>query len=41
MTSRYTEGFKQEAAKQVTQNNYSIKETVDRLGVHPDSLKNG
>jgi transposase len=39
MPPRYTEEFKQEAAKQVTQNNYSIKETADRLGVHPDSLK--
>ncbi len=39
MPPRYTEEFKQEAAKQVVNNNYSIKEVAERLSVHPDSLK--
>ena len=39
MPSRYTEEFKQEAAKQVINNNYSVKEVAERLGVHVDSLK--
>ena len=39
MPPKYTEEFKQEAAKQVTQNNYPIQEVAKRLGVHPDSLK--
>ena len=36
---RYTDEFKQEAVKQVINNNYSIKDVADRLGIHPDSLK--
>jgi transposase len=39
MPPRYTDEFKQEAVKQVINNNYPIKDTADRLGVHPDSLK--
>ena len=39
MPPRYTEEFKQEAAKQVINNNYPIQEVAVRLGVHPDSLK--
>ncbi|AFV96781.1 hypothetical protein B649_08395 [Candidatus Sulfuricurvum sp. RIFRC-1] len=39
MPPRYTDEFKEEAAKQVINNNYPIKEVADRLGVHPDSLK--
>jgi transposase len=39
MPPRYTEEFKQEAVKQVINNNYPIRDTADRLGVHPDSLK--
>ena len=37
--ARYTDEFKQEAVKQVINNNYSIKDVAERLGVHPDSLK--
>jgi len=40
MPPRYTDEFREEAARQVIQNNYSIKETAERLGVHPSSLKN-
>ena len=36
---RYTDEFRQEAVKQVINNNYSIKDVADRLGIHPDSLK--
>ena len=36
---RYTDEFKQEAVKQVINNNYSVKDVADRLGIHPDSLK--
>ena len=39
MPPRYTDEFKQEAVKQVINNNYPIKDTADRLGIHPDSLK--
>jgi transposase len=39
MPPRYTDEFKREAARQVLQNNYSIRETADRLGVHYSSLK--
>jgi transposase len=39
MPPRYTDEFKQEAARQALQNNYSIKETAERLGVHYSSLK--
>ena len=39
MPPKYTDEFKQEAAKQVINNNYPIKEVADRLGVHVDSLK--
>ena len=35
----YTEEFRIEAVKQVTDNGYSIKDTADRLGIHPDSLR--
>lgn len=35
----YTEEFRIEAVKQVTKNGYSINDTAERLGVHPDSLR--
>ena len=35
----YTEEFRIEAVKQVTKNGYSINDTADRLGMHPDSLR--
>ena len=35
----YSEEFKIEAVKQVTKNGYSIKDTAERLGMHPDSLR--
>jgi transposase len=37
--ARYTDEFKQEAVKQVINNNYAIKDVAERLGIHPDSLK--
>ena len=39
MRQRYTDEFKIEAVKQVTENGYNASETARRLGVHPDSLK--
>lgn len=39
MPPRYTDEFRKEAVKQVTDNGYSVAETAKRLGVHPDSLK--
>ncbi len=39
MPPRYTEEFRQEAAKQVINNSYPIKEVAQRLGVHQDSLR--
>ena len=38
MSPRYTAEFKEEAARQVLDNGYGIKETAERLGVHPHSL---
>lgn len=38
MPPRYTDEFKIEAVKQVTENGYSITDTAQRLGVHPTSL---
>ena len=38
MPPRYTDEFEEEAARQVIRNNYSVKETAERLGVHPHSL---
>jgi len=35
----YTEEFRKEAVKQVTKNGYSLKDTAERLGVHPESLR--
>ncbi len=35
----YSEEFKLEAVKQVTNNGYSINDTAQRLGMHPDSLR--
>ncbi len=35
---RYTEEFKIEAVKQVTERNYKISEVADRLGVTTKSL---
>ena len=35
----YTDEFKQEAVNQIVKNGYPIKDTAQRLGVHPDSLK--
>jgi len=40
MRTRYGEEFKREAVRQVTENGYTIKDTADRLGVHPTSLSN-
>lgn len=37
--NKYTEEFRIEAVKQVTKNGYSVTETAQRLGVHPDSLR--
>ena len=34
----YSEEFRVEAVKQVTENDYSIAETAERLGIHPTSL---
>jgi transposase len=39
MPPRYTDEFKIEAVKQVTVNGYSVKDTAERLGVHPESLR--
>lgn len=36
---KYTEEFRIEAVKQVTENGYEIADTAHRLGVHPDSLR--
>jgi transposase len=36
----YSEEFRIEAVKQVTKNGYSITDTAERLGIHPDSLRN-
>ncbi len=35
----YTEEFRIEAAKQVTENWYEIADAAHRLGIHPDSLR--
>jgi len=35
----YSEEFRIEAVKQVTKNGYSINDTAQRLGIHPDSLR--
>jgi transposase len=40
MRARYSEEFKKEAVRQVTENGYTIKETANRLGIHPTSLSN-
>lgn len=39
MPPRYTDEFKIEAVKQVAVNGYSVKDTAERLGVHPESLR--
>ncbi len=39
MPPRYTDEFKIEAVKQVTDNGYSIPKTAERLDVHKDSLR--
>lgn len=36
----YSEEVRVEAVKQVTKNSYSVNDTAERLGVHPDSLRN-
>jgi len=36
----YSDEFKIEVVKQVTKNGYSINDTAERLGIHPDSLRN-
>ena len=36
----YSEEFRIEAVKQVTKNGYSVADTAERLGIHPDSLRN-
>jgi transposase len=38
MSPRYTDEFKEAAVRQVLENDYTIKETAHRLGVHPYSL---
>ncbi len=38
MPPRYTDEFKEEAARQILENGYPVKETAERLGVHPQSL---
>ena len=35
----YSEEFGNEAVKQVTENDYSIAETAERLGIHPNIIK--
>jgi len=35
----YTEEFRKEAVKQVTENGYGIADTAHRLGVHQDTLR--
>ena len=35
----YTEEFRVEAVKQVTDNGYEVADTAHRLGIHPDSLR--
>jgi len=39
MQPRYIDEFKREAVKQVTVNGYEIKDTANRLGIHPESLR--
>jgi transposase len=39
MPPRYTDEFKIEAVKQVTENGYSVVDTAQRLGIHSDSLR--
>jgi len=34
----YSEEFRIEAVNQVTKNGYSVKDTAERLGIHPTSL---
>ena len=36
---KYSEEFRIEAVKQVTKNGYSVVDTAERLGIHPDSLR--
>jgi len=40
MRTRYSEEFKKEAVRQVVENGYTVKDTANRLGVHPTSLSN-
>lgn len=40
MGPRYEEEFKKDAVKQVVEKEYGIADTAQRLGVHPDSLRN-
>jgi transposase len=35
---RYTDEFKEEAVKQVTERGYPVKDVAERLGVHPLTL---
>jgi len=35
----YSEEFRKEAVNQVLNNGYSVTDTAERLGVHPDSLR--
>ncbi len=37
---RYTEGFKVEAVKQVTERGYAVSEVAERLGITSNSLYN-
>lgn len=39
-TKKYTEEFKIEAVKQITENGYSVKSVSERLGVSDNSLYN-
>lgn len=36
----YSEEFRRDAVKQVVENRYEVVETAQRLGMHPDSLRN-
>ena len=37
-TKRYTEAFKNEAVKQVTERGHAVMEVANRLGISPHSL---
>lgn len=39
-SKRYTDEFRLEAVKQVTERGYSVTEVAERIGVNPNSLYN-